>query len=67
MQQFKYIGKLDILSLQYNVSFRYPYYRTTPPDSPGQLHYEGIIPEIDIYAVPSCDGKVSFICVSLYF
>lgn len=37
---------------------RYMYGRTTPPDSPGQmLQYEGcIIPEIDIYAVPSCEG-----------
>ncbi|KAL0277097.1 UNVERIFIED_CONTAM: hypothetical protein PYX00_004497 [Menopon gallinae] len=31
--------------------------KTTPPDSPGQmlLHYTGIIPDIDIYAVPSCE------------
>lgn len=37
---------------------RYTYGRTTPPDSPGQLlQYEGaIIPEIDIYAIPSCEA-----------
>lgn len=37
---------------------RYTYGRTTPPDSPGQMmQYEGaIIPEIDIYAIPSCEG-----------
>lgn len=39
---------------------RYAFGRTTPPDSPGQLiyQYEGaIIPELDIYAVPSSEGK----------
>ncbi|KAK6635094.1 hypothetical protein RUM44_000343 [Polyplax serrata] len=34
---------------------KYCYSKTTPPDSPGQMYYEGIIPEIDIYAVPSCE------------
>ncbi|EEB19468.1 Phosphatidylinositol-4-phosphate 5-kinase type-2 alpha, putative [Pediculus humanus corporis] len=35
----------------------YGYNRITPPDSPGQMFYEGIIPEIDIYAVPSSEVK----------
>lgn len=41
---------------------------TTPPDSPHQLvretslQYEGgIVPELDIYAIPSCDSR--FICL----
>lgn len=40
---------------------------TTPPDSPHQLvretslQYEGgIVPELDIYAIPSCDSRFIF-------
>jgi 1-phosphatidylinositol-5-phosphate 4-kinase len=41
----------------------------TPPDSPNavalmretSLQYEtGIVPELDIYAIPSCEGTVSY-------
>lgn len=40
-------------------------YYNTPPDSPGgrglgrqvSLRYEGIIPELDIYAIPSQEGS----------
>jgi len=47
---------------------------TTPPDSPrtlvreASLHDGCIIPELDIYAIPSSDGKnILFLAFSFYF
>lgn len=52
-----------------------PPWGTTPPDSPHQLQREtslqyegGIVPELDIYAIPSCDCEylLGMFCLKVY-